>query len=393
MDAPIVHTACPNCGGMRLESFYRVGNIPSHSCLLMDTPEQARSFPTADLELAFCEDCGFITNVIYDESLQAYSTSYEETQHFSAHFSQFARDLAQQWIDHFDVRKKHVLEIGCGKGEFLELICELGDNRGTGIDPGCIPERLSEATRQRIEFLREYYGPKHADLKADVILCRHTLEHIPQTLAFLQQVRETITPDTLLLFELPDTKRVLRECAFWDIYYEHCSYFTAGSLARLFRQCGLDVVDLQRVYGDQYLILAAKPSNGSSNRLPIELDLEQSRSEVDDFKSRIDQSLNHWKQTVDDLSANGRVIAWGAGSKCVAFATTLGISGQLDYVVDINPHKQGKYLPGTAHAVVGPEQVRERHPVGVIVMNPVYREEIRRELARYGAQPKLICLE
>ena len=393
MASPARTVACPNCGGSSIETFYRVERIPSHSCLLMDTPDQARSFPTADLELGFCNDCGFIANVIYDKSLQAYSTTYEETQHFSPHFSQFARDLAQQWIEQFDLREKHVLEIGCGKGEFLELICELGNNRGTGIDPGCIPERLSEATRNRIEFLREYYGSHHASLRADAILCRHTLEHIPATLEFLRQVRGTISPDTLLLFELPDTRRVLQECAFWDIYYEHCSYFTAGSLAHLFRQCDLDVVDLQRVYDDQYLILAAKPAKGSDNLLPIEMDIEQTRQKLCDFKSRIDQTLNDWKKMVGDLSSQGRVIAWGAGSKCVAFTTTLGIAEQLDYVVDINPHKQGKYLPGTAHPVVGPEHFCDQRPAAVIIMNPVYHDEIQRELATHGAHPNLVCLE
>ncbi len=385
-------SACLNCGGNQVRVFHSIREVPSHSCLLMDTAEQARTFPRAPIDLGFCPDCGFIANTIYDESLQAYSTDYEETQHFSGHFTSFAKKLAQQWIGLFGIRNQHVLEIGCGKGEFLQLMCEQGDNRGTGIDPACIPDRLSAEARRRITFIREYYGPHHAELKADVILCRHTLEHIPQTLTFLSKVRGTLNEDTLLLFELPDMKRVLRECAFWDIYYEHCSYFTAGSLAKVFRKCELDVVQLERAYDEQYLILAARPSRGVPNLLPLEDELQETVAEVEAFESRIASEQNRWRDRVTDLAQQGSVIAWGAGSKCVAFATTLGIEDELDYVIDINPHKQGKYLPGTAHAVFGPEHVRNSPPSAVVIMNPVYKEEIRQQLQANGCSPELLCL-
>ncbi len=386
---------CPNCGSGRLESFYWVPPVPSHSCLLMDSATRAKQFPAAPIELTFCDACGFIGNALYDESLQAYSTSYEETQHFSAHFSAFAKSLAQRWIEEFELRGKHILEIGCGKGEFLQLMCQLGDNRGTGIDPSCLPQRLDADARQRIEFIRECYSPHHRDIRADAILCRHTLEHVPHTREFLSQIRSTLSDDsnTLLLFEVPDTKRVLRELAYWDIYYEHCSYFTAGSLALLFRQCSFDVVQLERVYDDQYLILAARPSKEPSQpRFPIENELEETREEVRLFQQSIATAKAAWKRRVDELSQRGRTIIWGAGSKCVAFLTTLQLDGQIDYVVDVNPHKQRKYVPGTGHEVWGPNDVRQRPPDSVVVMNPVYREEIQCALAEHDCHPELFCL-
>ncbi len=85
----------------------------------------------------------------------------------------------------------------------------------------------------------------------------------------------------MLLFELPDTTRILDECAFWDIYYEHCSYFTAGSLARLFRQAGFAVDDLYRVYDDQYLVIEARPAGGKSpGPLAIEEPVAEARRRV-----------------------------------------------------------------------------------------------------------------
>ena len=72
---------------------------------------------------------------MFDSSLQEYCQNCEESQHVSPTFTKFARELAQRWIDRYDLHNKTILEIGCGKGEFLTLICELGNNRGIGIDP------------------------------------------------------------------------------------------------------------------------------------------------------------------------------------------------------------------------------------------------------------------
>ena len=94
-----------------------------------------------------------------------------------------------------------------------------------------------------MRFINDLYSEKYTDIEADVIMCRHTLEHIGQTGEFIRMIRRAIgeRKDMLVLFELPDVTRVLKENAFWDVYYEHCSYFSPGSLARLFRANNFDV--------------------------------------------------------------------------------------------------------------------------------------------------------
>src|SRR5690606_18580840 len=125
-----------------LEVLYHLDGIPAHSVLLMPTEEEARGYPTGTLDLALCQECGFLTNVSFDPTLNAYSSAYEETQGFSGVFQDFAQGLAKRWIDAYDIRGKRILEIGCGKGEFLALLCEIGGNEGIGIDPAVAPERL-----------------------------------------------------------------------------------------------------------------------------------------------------------------------------------------------------------------------------------------------------------
>lgn len=374
--------------------FYEVRQIPVHSVLLMPTRERALQYPRRDLQLGFCPACGFLANVLFDPSVHEYSTQCEESQGCSPTFNAFARSLARRWVEQYQLRGKTVLEIGCGKGEFLALLVELGMAKGIGIDPAYIPGRLQTPALGRLEFIQDLYSERYTHLQADVICCRHTLEHIAPTRDFLSMIRRTIgnRPDTLVLFELPDAWRVLQEAAFWDIYYEHCSYFTCGSLARLFRQTGFDLLELRLEFDNQYSLLVAKPAPGPTQpRLAPENDLAQVAQAVQEFPARFARVRDHWLHAMRSRHAAGkRLTVWGGGSKAVAFLTTLGIRDELGCVVDINPHKHGKFLPGTGHPVLSPESLREYRPDTVILMNPIYQTEIRATLNQMGLNPEIL---
>jgi SAM-dependent methyltransferase len=371
-----------------------VSGIPAHSVVLMHTREQALSYPRGDLRLGFCRSCGFITNMAFDVSLNEYSPNFEETQHFSPTFDGWARQLVQRLVRDYDIRNKQVIEIGCGKGEFLALLCEAGDNRGVGIDPGCIPERLRDEDRSRVRLIRDLYSEKYADLPGDVVCCRHTLEHIQPTREFMRMVRRVIGPreDTMFFLEVPDMTRVLRERAFWDVYYEHCTYYTAGSLARVFRAAGFDILELVRDFADQYVWITAKPApSATAPSLPLEDDLANTAAEVDSFREQCPKDIVAWRKRITDfVTAGQKPVVWGAGSKAVAMLTTAGIGSEVEYVVDINPHKAGKFLPGTGHSVMAPEHIRQSPPDVIIAMNPVYVGEIRERISSLGVAADVI---
>jgi hypothetical protein len=248
-----------------------------------------------------------------------------------------------------------------------------------------------------VRFIQELYDQQHADIAADVVLCRHTLEHIHETEQFVRTIRRVIgnRKDVLVLFELPDVVRVLRETAFWDIYYEHCSYFSPGSLARLFRRCGFEVVELERDYGDQYLLLAARPVDGpTSPQLLLENDLEQLTRDVAAFEDKIGVMIESWRRRVLDRTERGqRVVLWGALSKAVSFLTTLELErGVIDYVVDISPYRHGKFMPGTGQEIVSPSFLAKYQPNLVIAMNSIYLKEIQRDLDKHGCKAELVAV-
>jgi len=388
---------CPNCSSKGLRAFYGLKEIPVHSCFLLPGREDALGYPTSNLELGFCESCGFITNLRFDPGLHHYSAQCEESQGFSACFNAFARSLAQRTIDKYNIHNKVILEIGCGKGEFLALMCQLGNNRGIGFDPAYVPERNPDETGSRIEFIQDFYSAKYARLQADVICCRHTLEHIAPTLEFMHMLHKTVAdrPETLLFFELPDVVRVLREGAFWDIYYEHCTYFSAGSLARLFRMAGFDLEELYLDYHGQYLIVSARPNKGPTGEcLDLEDDMTLLNQAVKEFRQTCAGKMDYWIRTIGEFARDGkRTVLWGSGSKAVAFLTSLKLSNDIEYVVDINPYRHGRYLPGTGHEIVSPEFLRQYRPQKVIVMNPVYCNEIRQELDKLNVVADLLACQ
>ena len=194
------------------------------------------------------------------------------------------------------------------------------------------------------------------------------------------------------MFEVPDTIRVLREGAFWDIYYEHCSYFTPASLTRLFHAAGFETDQLDLVFDDQYIVITAYPGARSEGHAASKHDdIAGLRDAVGEFGRACQAGLAYWKGVIEKAGADGgRIVAWGSGSKAVAFLTTLGGGGAIEYVVDINPYKHGKFLPCTGQEIVAPEFLQQYRPDHIIVMNPIYCDEIQQDLTRLGLTAQLL---
>jgi len=392
---------CPACGAEDVLLVYRNGAVPSNSCILMSSREDAVQYPRGDLSLGHCEQCGFVGNTAFDPALTVYSGRYEETQGFSSTFQAFQRDSARHLVTRYGLRSKYVLEIGCGKGEFLSLICELGNNRGIGFDPAYVPARNHSPAAERIDFVTDYFSEQafraHAVLeRPDCVLCRMTLEHIPDPLEFVSMVRRAIGdyPGTIVYFLVPNASRIFKRNCFEDIYYEHCCYFTPGALARLFDRCGFEVLDLETLYDGQYVAIECRPGSNPHGLPPLADDLADTRRTLRRFAEHSERYRNEWLAQLAQMRAAGkRVVLWGSGSKAVAFLTTLGLGPDaIEYVVDINPYRHGCYIPGSGQRIVPPKVLSDYRPDVVIVMNRVYVPEIQNDLAALGLEPELLAL-
>jgi hypothetical protein len=194
---------------------------------------------------------------------------------------------------------------------------------------------------------------------------------------------------------IPEVTRILKLRAFWDIYYEHCTYYSPGSLARAFRSAGFDTTSLSTEFGDQYVAISAVPGEGAGASLAEEETPAQLARMVDDFAAHIDLLHHRWREWVrSQRDSNRRVVLWGGGSKAVAFLTTLGLSPEdMELVVDINPRRTDTYVSGTGQRIVEPEFLRHCRPDSVVIMNPNYRGEIAAQLEGMGLAPQLLSVE
>ncbi|MFA5898209.1 MAG: class I SAM-dependent methyltransferase [Hyphomicrobium sp.] len=381
--------ACPVCEGTQTARLLDICDAPVFCNVLWPTEQQALEAATGDIALSYCRGCGHVFNSAFETSKTTYSAAYENSLHFSQHFSSYASGLARYLVDTYDVRHKDVIDVGCGRGDFLSVLCSVGDNRGYGFDKSYAPSEHGECTASQMTFVSDFYGPRYASYPCDLLSCRHVLEHIEQPNAFLDEIRSATEDkrDVVMFFEVPNAAYTLRDLGIWDLIYEHCSYYSANSLQHLFARHGFPIARISELYDGQFLGIECAPNGGAAVAcVPTNDAVEDCQT----FPARYKEKLAHWRTVMGDLAEQGlRAVVWGAGSKGVTFLNLLRPSA-VDCVVDLNPRKHGRFVPGTGQEVVAPERLLSIKPDVVIVMNAVYANEISSALAAMGLSPQLL---
>ncbi|MBF0448665.1 MAG: methyltransferase domain-containing protein [Magnetococcales bacterium] len=384
-------STCPICSSGDSRPLFNLARVPLQNVVIIHNPAEAKAYPVGELAIHGCRRCGHLFNREFDQRKVDYTAHSEESQACSQKYRSFAIKQAEELRDRYELFGKRIVEIGCGKGEFLTQLCQLGDNIGIGIDPGPIPDSLRQSNRERVHYVSGFFE-EHTDLvqDADCIICRHTLEHISQPLRLLQHLRQAVGSRPIpIFFTVPDNRRILREGAFWDLYYEHCGYFSWQSLVKLFKESGFLIEEISRTYDDQHLQLfglvnvegvpPSRPQNGDEPLL-VWNDLD---AMSDHFCDRSSQKVTYWQSRLQKhADCAQRVVLWGGGSKAVAFLSAMNNHPTIVAVVDINPNKTATYLPASGCRVISPDQLTEVQPAEVIIMNPVYESEIRVELLK-----------
>jgi hypothetical protein len=421
--------------------------------MLFSTPQAARSIKRGTLDMRVCFECGFVFNSDFDSSLVDYGPAYENSQDCSPAFNAHLDELVDYLVTKNGVRNGRVVEVGCGKGVFLNKLLAHPDNHSDAV--GFDPSYLGEVHVGRVKFVKDFYGPDTA-VPADVVVCRHVIEHIPDPVELLRTVRAGVgeSGTTQVFFETPCVEWILRNRVPWDFFYEHCSLFTAASLALALARAGFVVSAVRHVFGGQYLWAEASTGGKGSEfqRNPLtrnrsgsdlspryggevlvagELEMPMKatnhthlspipggevaeRHEVSEagegvflphlsrlppktihlahaFIAQERERLLRWGALLAHLATRGEVFVWGAGAKGVTFCNLADPDrSRVTAVVDVNPAKQGKFLPGTGHAIVSPADAK--NAAAVLVLNPNYFAEVRATVERLGFQAGVIDL-
>lgn len=386
MNAPaVLLTSCPACDSDDIEPFFALHDLPVHGQAVFETVEAARTVAKGDQVLTFCAGCGLIFNRAYDGALLEYSAHHEESQAHSPRFLAYAQSLSRQWVEEYGLAGRTVCEVGCGKGAFLAEMVRAGAGLGVGIDPGFHPGQIPSELVDKIVVVTEMFRPEHVPAGTGAVVCRHTLEHIPRPVEFVQLIAAGMRTAGAKWFlaEVPDMWRILGEGAFWDLQYEHCSYWTTTTFARMLAMGGLDPARSYLTYDDQYVVAEASTARGPDDALPgdaAERLVLADRARA--FAATVNATLERWGSWFAELE--GRDVAvWGGGAKGVTFLNAI-LPECVHRVVDINPGLQGNYLAGVALPIVSPASLTDDPPDDVLLMNPIYLGEVRTMLDELG---------
>lgn len=376
---------CPICSSARVASVTERQNVPVHQNMLFASPEAARLAVRGDLSVVACLDCDFVFNASFDHALMSYGAGYESDQTYSPAFNSHVADLLSALLNDKGVRDSCIVEVGCGKGDFLRSLVrpEQFKNTGWGFDPSYTG--IASDLDGRLNYVQGFYSEEHAKITADVVVIRHVMEHVPDPLTLLCQIRLG-SIGARIYMETKDVSWVLENAVLWDFFYEYCSYFSPRSLARAFQMVGLDYVEIEHVFGGQYLWVEAPATACSSRELPIAI--EQS---VMTYVRRESEMRVRWADTIEEIGKQGAIALWGAGAKGGTFASLFDPDAQkLSCVVDLNPAKQGKFIAGSGHPILAPSHLTQRGIRNVIVMNPNYVPEVRELLARESIEANIV---
>lgn len=377
--------SCRACGAADPAPLLDPVSVPLYCNVLWPDRAAAVGAPRGTLRLSECRVCGHVDNQAFQPELLDYTPAYDNSLHFSGHFSGYAAELATRLIGQFGLRDRFVVDVGCGGGDFLALLCRLGGNEGRGYDRACPAEAPAGV---RLTFVPEFFSPAEDLRPIDLLCCRQVLEHVDRPEAFLRDIRSAraVTGDTVLFFEVPNGGHTFRGDGVWDMIYEHCSYFSEASLVALFERCGFAVQAVYPLFSGQYLGLEARvadPAGEAGVRV-------EAPGAAAGFSGAYHGCVEAWRARMAAWAEAGEsAVIWGAGSKGVSFLDILRPDG-LAFAVDLNPRKQGRFLPGSGVEVVAPERLRAIRPDRVILMNPVYRAEVAERLAALGLTPEIV---
>jgi hypothetical protein len=224
---------------------------------------------------------------------------------------------------------------------------------------------------------RRFYSEDH-NVVADAVICRHVIEHVPYPLTLLRTIRKNVarTPGATVYFETPCLEWILSRRVVWDLFYEHCALFTARSLRFAFESSGFQVKTVKSLFGDQYLWIEAVV-NDASDDTPAGGD-PQVRTLAFEFADAEADLVRKWRTRVEHLAALGPVTVWGAGAKGVTFVNLIDPHALLiDCVTDLNPNKQGHFVPGSGHSIVNYTDLDRRRVRFALLMNSNYGDEVR----------------
>jgi SAM-dependent methyltransferase len=393
-DRRTAEARCRSCGASGLELFLDLGSTPLADALVPESHVDGVD-PTYPLEVAFCPGCSLVQIVETVDPVELFQREYPYYSSFSDALLCHSRENALDLIERRALGPESlVVELASNDGYLLKNFVEAGVPV-LGIDPARGPAEA--ARRIGVETLCDFFGERLAGelarqgKRADVVIGNNVLAHVADTNGFVRGIAELLADDGVAVIEVPYVRDLIEHCEFDTIYHEHLCYFSVTALDALFRRHGLHLNEVKRL-----------PIHGGSLRLYVEprervgesvrrLLAEERAQGLDgfayyaDFGARVRALGDELRALLEGMKSQGkRIAAYGAAAKGSTLLNAFGLGREtLDFVVDRNVHKQGKYMPGNHLPVSAPERLLEEMPDAVLLLTWNFKDEILAQQAEY----------
>lgn len=366
---------CPICKNEQCEFIIERKNVPIVQNVICEKLEDSIAITKDDMEIYYCDICTHVFNS-NAKNYEQYNLKYDNSQINSVYFKKYINLVSSYINDNIELSGKTILEIGCGQGDFINLISKDTDCSYIGFDPS-----LKELINlEKMKLYNKFFDEKYAGIleqKIDLVILRHIMEHIIEPNDIIKNVYKVLKNDGKVYIEVPSCEYILKNYSLFDILYEHCNYFNIESLKYIMYNYGMEVVDYFYGFDNQYLgILAVK--NNNYNKL--ELEQEKYKIKIDEIRN-FKQNINMIEEKIIEFikleSENGKFAFWGAGAKGMMSCNLFDIERKyVDCVIDIKKSREGTYIGGTGHLIISPEHIISRNIKSILVLNPNYYEEI-----------------
>lgn len=381
----MLNKICPACGIVSDVSTVLRDNLITMQNYIYRNYNDAVNAPVGQFELYFCRNCGLAFNAAFEADLMNYDEGY--TVYIpSAIFDEYYQEIARFLHEKFPLENNLIVDIACGKGDFLKILCGMFPNvRGLGIDPSYEFNKTNDSA-ENLTFIKDIFREKYITEKPALIVCRHAFDQIENPLAFLKSIRRSLTnyKEVNFFIEVGDLEWMIENQSFSDICYERCSFFTADSLKNILGLAGFTVENIKKAFGNQYLWAfgAIRQDNQTFSADTLNFtDEREIGDKLTAYSLAEKELIARLKTKLLNLKNEGNLLAaWGIATKGVVSCNLVdGEKTLFDYCIDINPQKIECFVPNTGHRINAPEILKEADSskITVVVMNPNYLTEIK----------------
>ena len=385
---------CIACGAPLWETpLLTLDNMPA-SAQHMPDAEHVGADKGLTLDLCQCSGCGLVQ---FDCEPVDYYRDVIRAGGYSTTMAELRRKQYKHLIETYHLEGKRFIEVGCGQGEFLQVLKEFPvEVHGIEHDPALVELAKSKG----IDVVQGFTETEDTVIPGglyDVFLSFNFLEHQPQPGVMLDCISNNLTEDGMGLITVPSFEYILDNDGYYELIRDHIAYYTFETLRYLLESHGFQVLEEEMVNRDTLAVIVRKTGAKKAGQKPAAkkaVEIVNGKADVSGLEKNRDKLDHELENLSDSLKKENKTMAvWGASHQGFTLTATTHLKDSVSYIIDSAPFKQGRFAPGSGLPIVPPDYVTDHMVDAILIVAPGYTEEIAGNIRKWwGEQIRILTL-